>query len=241
MLHKTRGIVLHHIRYSESSLIVRILTEAFGLQSYLVKGARSKRSVMRSSLFQPLTLLDMVVYHRERKELQHIREAEVAEAFHSFSDDVRKSTIAMFVAELLLRSVKEAEAHKDMFAFLASSLHHFDLQDDGVENFHLYLLVKLCRYLGFSPQGSPAEGMVHFDLREGKFTPLKPLHPDYLNEGNSRNLYRLLRAEAGNSSDIRLNSTERESLLTGILTYYQIHQPGMGRIRSLEVLKEVFR
>lgn len=241
MLHKTRGIVLHHIRYSESSLIVKILTEAFGLQSYLVKGARSKRSAMRASLFQPLSLLNMVVYHREKKELQHIREAEVAEAFHSFSSDVRKSTISIFLAELLLRSIREEEANAELFAFLASSLHHFDLQEEGVENFHLYLLVKLSRYLGFSPQGKPTEGMVHFDLREGKFTPLKPLHPDYLDSENSRNLYRLLIADAGNSAGIRFSSRERETLLIGILTYYHIHQPGMGKIRSLEVLKEVFR
>ncbi len=147
MLHKTRGIVLHHIKYADTSLIVKIYTEVFGLQAYLVKGVRSKKGSFRSSFFQALTLLDLVVYKREKNDLQHLREAEVSEPFHSISTDVRKSTMALFLAEVIMKSVREGETNSDMFSFIASSLSFFNMQDEGIENFHIFLLLKLSRYL----------------------------------------------------------------------------------------------
>ena len=241
MLHKTRGIVLHHIRYSESSLIVKIYTEAFGLQAYLVRGARSKRSSMRSSMFQPMTSLELVVYHRPQKDLQHIREASVAEPFHSISSDLRKSTIAIFLAEILLKTAKEGEANEDLFEFLVSSLLFFDMQEEGVENFHLYFLVRLSRYLGFSPQADPDTTRAYFDLREGKFTSTLPSHPDHLDGQISSCLSTLTKTSAGELSELTINKTIRNELMSAILMYYQIHLSGLGTIKSLEVLKEVFR
>ena len=41
MTHKTKGIVLRTVKYGETSVIVTILTELFGLQSYLINGVRS--------------------------------------------------------------------------------------------------------------------------------------------------------------------------------------------------------
>lgn len=211
------------------------------MQSYLVKGARSKRSSMRSSNFQPLTLLNMVVYHREKNELQHIREVEVAEPFHSISSHLLKSMIAIFLSELLLKSVKEGEADAEMFEFLASSLHLFDMQEDGIENFHLYLLIKLSRYLGFYPQGKPERDESYFDLREGKFSGHRPAHPDHLDPPQSRNMYALSLIGAGELEKVVLNYDSRSQLLSALLIYYQIHLSGLGNIKSYEVLKEVLR
>jgi DNA repair protein RecO (recombination protein O) len=240
MLHKTKGIVLHHIKYSDTSLIVKIYTEAFGLQSYLVKGARSKKSAFRSSLFQPLSLLELVVYHREKHDLQHIREAEVAEPFHSISSDLRKSTIALFLSEILIKTINEGETNSEMFEYISSSLHFFDMQTEGVENFHFYFLIQLSRYLGFHPQGESGEKS-YFDLREGRFRNVQPIHPDYLTGNTSVNFYLLSHAGAADLAGISLANNQRSDLLSAILLYYQIHLSGLGNIKSVEVLKEVFR
>jgi len=241
MLHKTRGIVLHHIKYAESSLIVKIYTQAFGLQSYLVKGARSKRASMRSSLFQPMTLLDLVVYHREKNDLQHIREADLAEAFHSISSDLRKSTIAIFLAEMVIKTLKEGEANDKLFDFMASSLHFFDIQAEGLENFHLYFLIQYSRFLGFNPQGETDGPVTYFDLREGKFTASRPAHPDQIDGEQSQALHMLTLASAGGLNKLSLPKSIRNDLLTTMLMYYQIHLSGLGTIKSLDVLREVFR
>jgi len=239
MLHKTRGIVLHHIKYSDTSLIVKIYTEAFGLQAYLVKGARSKKGNFRSSFFQALTLLDMVVYKREKHDLQHLREAEVSESFHSISTDVRKSTMALFLAEVILKSVREGESNSDMFSFIASSLSFFNMQDEGIENFHIFLLLKLSRYLGFNPQGETA-GKAFFDLREGKYYSQQPSHPDYLSPDTSKNLHSIDQCGIGELGKLKFKAEIRSNLLDAVLIYYQIHLDGLGIIKSVEVLKTVF-
>ncbi len=241
MLHKTRGIVLHHIKYSETSLIVKVFTELFGLQAYLVKGARSKKSAFRSSHFQPMSMLDLVVYHREKSNLQHIRESEISEPFHAISTDIRKSTIALFLAEIIMKTLKEGESNTEMFGFISTSLNFLEIQEDGIENFHLFFLVKLSRYLGFYPHGSPGSGKDFFDLREGRYTDIQPLHPDFLNKEKSLALHALSTARAEELSGIVNTKTGRSELLNAILIYYQIHLSGLSNIKTIEVLKEVFR
>nr|MBC8458136.1 DNA repair protein RecO [Deltaproteobacteria bacterium] len=103
MLYKTRGIVLHSVKYSESSLIVKVYTEIFGLQSYLLKGIRSQKAKTKPALFQSLSLLDMVVYHKEKSSLHPVKEVRLAAPTHSISSDIRKSSIALFLAELIYR------------------------------------------------------------------------------------------------------------------------------------------
>lgn len=239
MLHKTRGIVLHHIKYAENSLIVKIYTESFGLQAYMVKGARTKKGAFRSSFFQAMTLLDLVVYKREKNSLQHIREVEVSESFHGISSDIRKSTVALFLAEIILKSVREGEDNKEMFSFIASSLSFFNIQEDGVENFHIFLLLKISRYLGFNPQGK-AEADAFFDLREGKYSIFQPTHPDYLDPITSQRLYTVTESSIGDLGKLSFNSEMRNKLLNAVLIYYQIHLSGLGSIKSIDVLKEIF-
>lgn len=222
-------------------MIVKIYTEAFGLQSYLVKGARSRKSSMRSSLFQPMTFLDLVVYHRIKNDLQHIREVAVAEPMHSISSDLRKSTIALFLSEILHKTIKESEANIELFEFLRSSLHFFDMQTEGIENFHLYFMVKLSRFLGFEPQGELQGQRAYFDLREGKFTEEQSSHTDRIEGELSKAFYLLTQASAGSLNKLSIPKIIRMELLDALVVYYHIHLSGLGTIKSLEVLREVFR
>lgn len=240
MLHKTKGIVLHHIGYSETSIIARIYTELFGLQSYLVKGVRSRKSGMRSSYFQPLTMLDMVVYHREKRELQHIREAEVAEPFSSIASDIRKSTLALFLSEVLYKSIQAGEANTELFHFMENSFRYLEQQDSGVEYFHLHFLLKLSLHLGFYPNGMQDGEARYFDLREGRFSPVIPSHPDYLDESLSHDFSRVSNCHAGDLPGLAMSRSRRQELLNALIIYYQIHLNGLGTIRSAEILREVF-
>jgi DNA repair protein RecO (recombination protein O) len=240
MIHKTRGIVLHQLKYSDTSLIVKIYTELLGLQTYLVKGARSKRSSFRSSHFQPLTMLDMVAYHREKNELQHLKEAEISEPFHSISSDLRKSTISLFLSEILMKALNEGEANTELFSFMGSSLQFLEMQEEGIEYFHLFFLSRLSLYLGFYPRGNPSKAGEFFDLREGKFSPAPPPHPDYLDRELGTKLYMLSTLKAGEIPSLNMDKSARSELLHAILLYYQIHLSGLGSIRSAEILQEVF-
>jgi DNA repair protein RecO (recombination protein O) len=152
MLHKTRGIVFRFTKYGETSIIVTIFTELFGLQSYIVNGVRSKKAKNKIALYQPLTLLNLVVYHREHANIERIKELNCFHPYISLTADIKKSTIAMFINELLNKTVKDESHTKEMFDFLSGSLISIDQIQTGFENVHLIFMIKLSRFLGFGAQ-----------------------------------------------------------------------------------------
>src|SRR5579871_5470985 len=151
MLANTKGVVFRFTNYGETSIIVNIFTAAFGLQSYIVNGVRGKSSKTKMALFQPLTLLDLVVYHRENASILRIKEVKCIHPYQSISSDFRKSTITMFLHEVINKTIKDQSHAQELCEFLIQTLTHFDLQQANIENFHLIFLIKLSQHLGFRP------------------------------------------------------------------------------------------
>lgn len=151
MLHKTKGIVLNYIKYSDTSIIAKIYTEAFGLQSYIVNSVRSSKAKNKIALFQPLTLLDMVVYHKNSHGLQRISEMRTAEPYFSIPFDIHKISISIFLSEILLKTLKEETANQELFDFLYHSFHALDKIEKNTLNFHVSFMLRYSFYLGFFP------------------------------------------------------------------------------------------
>jgi len=238
MLYKTRGIALHSVKYAESSLIVKTYTETFGLQSYILKGIRGKKSNIKSALFQPLTLLDMVVYHREKSSIHPVKEVMLAVPTHSTTSDIRKSSIALFLSELIYRAIREEEANDSLFEFLWNSIILLDTTDKGIAGFHLLFSVKLCHFLGFRPQGNRNETNRFFNLQEGMFHPIFSAS-HCLNEEQSRWFDQLINTEMTQLSRLVFPAGMRVELLDKVLLYYRYHLPGFSGIRSREILHTV--
>jgi len=239
MLYKTRGIVLHSVKYSESSLIVKIYTETFGLQSYLLKGIRRQKSKTKPALFQPLTLLDLVVYHTEKSSLHPVKEVRLAVPTHSTSSDIRKSSIALFLAELVYRTIREEEANPALFGFLWNAIILLDTTEESFSNFHLLFAVKLCRFAGFQPQGNRTEHNRFFHLREGSFHSRYASPDECLDEHQSDLFLKLIETELSQMSYLSFSAKARSELLEKIIRYYRFHLPGFKEIRSHEVLHTV--
>ena len=153
MIFKTRGIVFHRIKYSESSIIAKIYTEQFGLCSFLVQGARKKTSAAKANLLQPLSLVELVAYHKETSGLQKMKELKNDHPLISIQNNIVKTTIAIFLSEMLVRSIREETPNKQLFSFLHQSIIFFDKLENPV-NFHLLFLIKLSKFLGFFPQAN---------------------------------------------------------------------------------------
>ncbi|HEY1023883.1 MAG TPA: DNA repair protein RecO, partial [Sphingobacteriaceae bacterium] len=105
MLHKTRGIVFKTTDYSESSVVVQVFTEKFGLQSYLINGVKRPKAKIRSNILQPLHLLDMVVYHKPAGNIQRVAEVRQVPVFQTIPYDVVKSSLVLFLNEVLHKSI----------------------------------------------------------------------------------------------------------------------------------------
>ena len=219
MLSKTTGVVFRFIKYGETSIIVNIFTSQHGLQSYIVNGARSRTGKGKIAIYQPLTLLDLVVYHKETAQIMRIKEAKVIYPFQHISTDVRKTTIALFIEELVNKSIKEQDHAAELCDFLIRSLIMLD-QSDKPENFHLIFLVLLSRHLGFQPQ-----------------TPHEVLGGRVMDFAEEDALKLIL--TAGYSTDLSLTNEQRRNVLDALLRFYSMHIENFGVMKSLSVLREI--
>jgi DNA repair protein RecO (recombination protein O) len=219
MLAKTTGVVFRFIKYGDTSIIVNIFTSQFGLQSYIVNGVRSRSGKGKIALYQPLTLLDLVVYHKETTTIMRIKEAKCIYAFQQIQADIKKTIIALFIEELINKSIKE-EAHAgELCDFLIESLVTLD-KIDKPENFHLTFMVMLSRHLGFQPQNaSEVLGGRVMDFEEEK------------------NLDLLLKS--GYHSGLVLTNAQRRNILDALLRFYSMHVENFGTMKSLSVLREI--
>jgi DNA repair protein RecO (recombination protein O) len=221
MLQKTPGIVFRFTKFGDTSIIVNIFTEAFGLQSYIVNGVRSASAKGKIALYQPLTLLDMVVYHKENAQVKRMKEVKCLHQYHSLHADVKKSAIAMFLAELLNKAVKDESHAQELYAFISDSLITLDDAAHNFENFHLIFLVKLSRFLGFG-----AHHVHEVTGRRMVDSALEPL------------IGALLNAEY--NTHLPMSVGQRRDLLDVILNFYKDHLDTLGEFKSVPVLKEIF-
>ena len=142
MLHKTRGIIFNTFKYSDNSVIAKVYTEQFGLQSYLINSVHGKNAGTRMAMLQPLTLVECVVYHKEKKQLQRLKEIKCEHPFVSIPSDVSKSAILLFLNEILYKSIREEEKNPELFDFLFTSLQVLDLKTENSNSFHLLFMVR---------------------------------------------------------------------------------------------------
>ena len=240
MLYKTKGIALHYIKYGDSSIIAQIYTDIFGRQAYIVNGVRSKKSKIRLSLFQPLSVLELDIYYKPNREIQRIKDLRNYLPLQTIHNDIVKSSIALFISEIIYKTLREVEPNKPMFDFLHNSIHLLDIKTNGIENYHLVFLLILSKYLGISPQMSDTDKS---EIITGEQTTLFKDNLQYsffLTEPEMKGLNELYKYSFRDLEKIKIDNNTRSSLLDKLVEYYKIHLEGIGSIKSLEVLKEVF-
>ena len=236
---KTKAIVISNVKFGEADLIVKCFTLEKGLVSFMLKGIRkSKKGRMRVSLFQQLTLLEIEATYKENKNLQYLKEVKIDYPLQTLHTDIFKSTIVMFLAEVLKSSIQEEEKNERLFQFLKESLIYLD-QVDSIKNFHLHFIVKLTSFLGFSPDQSSTD-FPYFDMLNGVFQ-LKEYNTYSFNNTNSVLLKELIKLENyGGAENLKLNQERRKSFLDFMMLYYELQLQGFRKPKSLEVLQQLF-
>lgn len=240
MIHKTRGIVLHTIKYSDNSVISHIYTEHFGRQSFMVSGARGKKSTSRVNLLQHLSILEMEVYIKHTRDLQRIKEIRLHENFSSIPYNPVKNAVALFVAEILYRTLQEQESNIPLFLYLLNAIKILDLSEKGFANFHLIFLIGLTRHLGFFPNYDHTDSAEFFDIENARFTSVRPAHSNIITPPAGRYLSEVMKCSFEDMDKLRLTAETRNLLVSGILKYYSFHISGLGVIKSFPVLREIF-
>ena len=240
MLSKTRGIVLHQIKYTDSGIIVHLYTRNFGRQSILIKGMRNKKSGKHNVFFQPLFILDIELYYKETRGIQVLKEFSVAYSPSDIHANIKKSCVAIFLGELLYGVLKEESPHEDLFDFIEESILYFDNETTGYANFHIAFLAGLSSFLGFEPTPQADKDDVFFDMINGVFVPVPPVHGNYANIEISKILALFFSTSFDKIDKIALTGSLRNEILDTLVRYYSLHLPGLRKFKSLEILKEVF-
>ncbi len=240
MFEKSRAIVLYTIKYTDSSSIAHFYTEKFGRLSVMVRHSKSKKSVSKKSILQPLFLLNVNLQHKQNREVQQCKELVNTPVFQDIPFNIIKSSIALFLAEFLSKVLKEEETNPALFEFLSSSIQLFDQSSTGLANFHIVFLYELSKFLGFYPDNNFSATNCYFNLRDGYYSKFKESDELSLSKSLSEQLSLVSKAGFQLMDNIKLSRTERTALLKALMSYYRYHLPEIGKVKSLEVLNQVF-
>jgi DNA repair protein RecO (recombination protein O) len=226
MLTKTKGLVISNMRYRESSLLVTIYTAECGITTYIENGVRSVKAKHKMALFQPLTLLDLEVFHKPGKGIHRISSAKCYYPYRKIPFDIAYSSIALFLSEVLSKVLKEEEANPVLFEFLEASFQFLDQAPGHTENFHLQFLWNLTEFLGFYP------GLVSEFLEQ-----LRVAGVPGIAGIDAEALSALFHADYG--QEVLMKRGQRQAVLAALIYYYQLHMESFGDLRSLQILQEV--
>jgi DNA repair protein RecO (recombination protein O) len=209
------------------------------MRTYMVRGVRKRKSKTPMNLFQPLSLLEMVVYEKGGRDIQNVKEIKPYVHFKSIPFNIKKTSIALFLNELVLKSIGEEEQNQAVFNFIYQSVIFLDEADEAYENLHLWFMTHFARFLGFkSSSNFDAQSHKTFDLQEGRFTHL--VLPDSISIQPPLSVaFSKLQQDEYYGNHISLNRTIRLQLLLKLQQYYQFHLPGFSDLKSLSILTEV--
>lgn len=220
MTYKTKGIVLNFIKFKESSIICKIFTESFGLQSYIVNGVRSSNKT-KMSLFQPLTILDLVVYNKSSVNIQRLKEMKIDIIYMTNHTDIKKISVCIFLSELLSKILSNEPNQNEKFNFLYNSFLIYDSLEKNIKNFHIQFLLKLTKFFGFQISDSSQITKAYLNKKEQNDFVMDCISMDY-------------------NSKIHSNYSERNDVLNSLIIYFSQSLGVNIKLKSLQVLKEVF-
>ncbi len=239
MLLKTRGILFRAIKYGETSLIIDVYTEEKGLKKYIVSGVRTTKAKMHANLFQVMSIVDLVAYDRKDKELNRLKEVRPSYIYQQLPFEVQRSAVGMFLIEVARKALPESEPQPELYLWLQGFLQHIDQSTESLVNIPVLFLIQLSTFLGFTPSLEKVEDGYFFDLQEGNYTAIAPIHQNFLAPEEAQYLSHLIQIELEQVPSLRIPKKNREQLLKGLLDYFSLHLDHFSTIHSHKILKTV--
>jgi DNA repair protein RecO (recombination protein O) len=234
--HVIDGLIVKKIDYSETSVILQILTAEEGLKSFIFQGAKRKNK--KGNLIQPLALLSIDYYQRNDSELAKISSIEPAVIYKTIPFDPFKSSVVFFVNEILSNTLKSEEQHTELYEFVTHILQVLDLTE-SYANFPIKFLYHYTKYLGFLPNMVAVP--TYLNLQDCTFTSNIPMHKNYLSKELTALLLKICREDFSGKNDPPVSRENRQSLLNALISYYHIVFDSFKPLKSTEILAETIR
>ena len=245
MLATTPAFVLKTTNYSETSVIAKVYTRQWGLQSVMIKGVRNAKSRNKQNLLQPLSYVDISMYRNEKKQIQFVKEMRPYKQWKDTPFNYEKTAITFFIDELLYKTIREEATDEQMFDFIDESLTTLDNNDKSLADFPIRFLIKASEKFGFSPLDNFSAQKRFFNLAEGRFVAQPDPALNYpeaiLGEEPSLLLHNYLAMGDIYKSEISTTKPQRNALFGALLEYYKIHFNQLHDFKSHAILHEILR
>jgi DNA repair protein RecO (recombination protein O) len=229
MLHHTKGLAISYIKYRETSIIAKIYTEKFGMQSYLVNGVRAAKSKMGLGFFAPMTQLQMVVYHKNQPDaLQRISEIHIDFPYQKIGIDFHYTAISVFLTELLEKCLHQEQVDEELYVFIYQSFQLLDSLDTSVLLFPIRFLYLLSAYMGFGLQDA---SQLFQALAERGALVAHPITPQELEL-----LHKVLTTPF--TENVAVPLVLRRQMIVHLLDFYALHLQNFTTLKSLKILQE---
>lgn len=237
----TKGVVLRTYKYGETSLIVEIFTAAKGLKKYAVSGVRKPKSRMSPSLFQVMSLVEVVVYDQIGKDLNRLKEIRPIYIYNHLLFDVKRGAVGMFIAEVSRKCFfAEEEDNHELFDFLYHAFIFLDQTTSSIANIPIAFLFELSQFLGFYPEKSEITQSAYFDLLAGVFSDELPRSLHFLQGQRCQIFAQSMDVSIVNAHLLELSYTHRQQLLNDLILYYRLHIEYFGVLNTPTILNTVF-
>ena len=249
MLVKSQIVVLHTIKHGDTGIVVQCYSNTAGRCSLYFRASSKKHN--NASLLHKLNILDVVTYSNGPQSMPTIKEIGTPYNLSTIRGDIFKSSIAIFMSELLGKTVRESEANPHLFSFISSSIQILEHLTDGVANFHIHFLTHLCKMLGFMPMDNYSSTTPLFDIATAKFTVQPSGNAVYgtqtIGERESQLLHSLMNTPSTNlgklycgTRELQINGELRLAYAKRMIEYISHHIGNTIEIKSLDILHQIF-
>ncbi|RMH74728.1 MAG: DNA repair protein RecO, partial [Calditrichaeota bacterium] len=146
---KTEALVVHSLRWSESSKIVHLFTAEQGYLKVIAKGALRPKSPFRGVL-EPLNHVEVIIAERSTRKLQILTGATLLNAFLHIREDLKKTAIGFAVLEALQQLFSVHEPVEPFFAYIIELLTALEgATEERVQPYLWHFLLHTSETLGF--------------------------------------------------------------------------------------------
>lgn len=227
------------MKYGESSLILDIYTEEYGLHSYIIGGVRSKKSKTKAGGLQIMSLVELIAYHKNTKALFRIKEIQPTILYKKIPFEILRSSVGQFMIELLKQVLKDTEENAALFLFIVEWFYYLDDTPHKVSNVHLRFMIELAELIGIQPRDNYSVHRPYFDLSEGQFIEEERANHHCLNTKTSELIYDLMMSDRESLHDLNFSNEERRNILDKLIQFYNLHIEAMKPLNTHQILNEI--
>jgi len=229
-----QGIVLSKTNYSESSLVLKVLTKTHGLQSFLFQGAKKKKG----TIVLPMQPVEFAYYKRTDSQLGKISEWNTLFPIANLSIDPIKSCICFFMAEVINNIVHQDQPNETLTNHLFNELSWLN-ETEELSAYPLWFLADCIKSSGISPENETAEIPKVFDFKRGVFSNMEPEHPFYHKSAGIEWCAAAMEMDKNSFLSLRISKQDRLLAIDAFLAYLSYQIAGWRAIKSLEVIRTV--